>query len=119
MRGAPPWIYGVLGMGQHRKNYTLSNNDASFFNGRRELSEMNYTPGLGVRLSPLRQVAMFAEARWLPGDQSTTVPSEGCYIYVRRSATVSASVRGSRVENCQTNTDFSHLLSAGVTINLP
>lgn len=119
VRGAPAWLYGVLGMGQQQKNYTLSNNDASFFNGRRELSEMNYTPGLGVRLQPVRQIALFAEARWLPGDQSTTVPDEGCYIYVRRTGALQPSVRGTRVEACKTNTNFGHLLSAGVTINLP
>jgi hypothetical protein len=124
VRGAPVWMYGLLGMGQQQKHYTLSNNDASFFNGRRELSEMNYTPGLGVRLQPLRQIAVFAEARWLPGDQSTTVPDEGCWIYTyyRRSRTPHLSVRGTRgtrVEACQTDTNFGHLLSAGVTINLP
>lgn len=123
IRGVPVWAYGVLGMGQQQKNYTLSDNASPFFNGRRELSEMNYTPGVGLRITPLRFVGVFAEARWLPGDRSTTVPDEGCWIYTyyRRGAP-NLSVTGTRdtqIEECKTNTDFGHVLSAGVTINLP
>jgi opacity protein-like surface antigen len=122
----PLYVYGILGMGQWRRSYTLTGNVFPEWDGPRTANEFEYTYGLGLRLSPIRQFSLVAEYRWVPGDLTSSIPAGGCYIYYSRQGGrgLSASVTGARgassTPDCPPATYKSgSLLSLGVAVAVP
>jgi len=125
-RGVPLYVYGVLGMGQWRRAYTLSGSVFPEWDGPRTANEFEYTYGLGLRLSPIRQLSLVAEYRWVPGDLTSSIPAGGCYIYYSRrgSRDLSASVSGARgassIPDCPPASEKAgSLFSLGVAVAVP
>jgi opacity protein-like surface antigen len=125
-RDIPLHVYGVLGMGQSRRAYTLSGSPFPEWDGPRKTNEFGYSWGFGLRLSPIRQFALFAEYRWVPGDLTSSIPAGGCYVYYSRAgrAGISASLDGTggsaSIPDCKPATQESgNLLSLGAALAVP
>ena len=122
----PLYVYGILGMGQSRRSYTLTGSVFPEWDGPRKASEFGYTYGLGLRLSPIRQLSLVAEYRWVPGDLTQSIPGGGCYVYYSRngrsdlSASVTVARGASRIPDCPPATqEAGSLLSLGVSVAVP
>ena len=125
-RGTPLYVTGILGMGLARKAFTTTGNVFADWDGPRTLSEFGYSFGLGFRYSPIRQLSVVGEYRWVPGDQTTSIPMGGCYIYYRSergpgglSSSLAGQRAASRIPDCKSRTDNGHIASIGVAIAVP
>ncbi len=78
-------IYGFLGLGGSSKTYTVSNSVFPEWNGAKSLTEFEYSYGLGLRIRPVRFVAIFGDVRLIPGDRTIVgrnfLYSDGTYDY--------------------------------------
>lgn len=126
LRGFPAYVYGVLGFGLRRRSYTITGSPFSEVNGPRRRKEFQSSYGLGVRLSPIRQVSVVGELRWVPGAEGAIqVPFGGCNVYVSRRGpvepvgAVTAHLDGMDLPACERTRIVSHLVSIGVAIAVP
>jgi opacity protein-like surface antigen len=79
---APISFYGVLGLGSGNETYTISGATSPFtdWNGAKDISEFQYSYGIGVQVFLWRFVSLQTEIRWIPG-QMTIEYSD--YLYTK------------------------------------
>ncbi len=60
-------LYGLLGLGMNSESYTLAGSDFPQWDGDQSYSEFIYSYGLGVKVTPVRPLSLYAEMRFIPG----------------------------------------------------
>jgi hypothetical protein len=80
-------INGFLGLGSGTEKYTISGATFSDWNGAKDISEFDFSYGLGLRLSPVTWMSLFAELRWIPG--VGTAPDQDYYWVINGVSTYS------------------------------
>ncbi|MFQ5569958.1 MAG: hypothetical protein ACE5G0_09805 [Rhodothermales bacterium] len=112
-RRVPMSVYGVLGMGAEKEKYRISQAAFSEWDGQKNVTEFQYSYGLGLRLFPVRYVSLLAEYRWVPGDLYFEGGSRTCYHF-------SSSAYGSWSSCGSGDTKyFTKLFSAGLIVSFP
>lgn len=70
-------FYGLLGMAMRKEAFTISGAFGDWDNGSKSYSEFVYSFGVGARLAVLKRVALNADYRWIPGDNTTECSDVG------------------------------------------
>ena len=79
-------VYGLLGLGLNHETYTLVGSTFSEWDGSQSYSEFFYSYGLGVKVTPVRPLSLYAELRLIPGASSLKLKydhSDETYDYYR------------------------------------
>ncbi len=73
-----PWkiplsFYGMLGLGSGNETYTISGATSPFtsWNGPKDISEFQYSYGLGIQVFLWKFISLQTEIRWVPGQLTT------------------------------------------------
>jgi hypothetical protein len=101
-------IYGLAGLALSRESYFISGATFDIWNGEKNLTEFDYSYGLGIRISPIKWISIISEIRWIPGVATTPLK----FLYSKNNVNYYAASGETRVKN------KTPVISAGLSLNL-